>query len=150
VATIETSIRIDRPVDDVYPFVVDVENCPRWRTSCLGAKRLTQGPLGAGTRETYRMKALGRAFEVTVEVTGFERNLRYSWKAVSGSPFPMQGSFSFEAVDGDTRVTETADVTTDGLLRLMRPLVVRMWRRQVTADFTNLKRALEANTAGTS
>lgn len=145
-ARIETSIIIERPIGEVYEYVVDVENCPEWRTGCVGAKKLTQGPLGVGTQEMYKAKSMGRIFETQMEVTTYEPNMKYSWKATSGGPFPMHGWFTFEAVGKETRVAEVTEIKLAGFLRLFQPFILRMFQRQVQTDFSNLKRILETGT----
>ncbi len=71
---------------------------------------------------------------------------KYSWMTTSGSPFPMQGSFTFAAVDGHTEVAEVTEISLSGLLRLAEPLIVRMFRREVQTDFRRLRDILEAGT----
>lgn len=143
-ATIEARLSVDRPLDEVFRFVVDGDKVPQWRKSCIEIKRLSAGPLDAGAEEVYRMKTMGQTFEVRMEVTGYEPNREYSWKATSGSPFPMQGSFTFKGGDSHAEVTEITEIELGGPLRLVQPIIVRIFRREVRNDFTKLKDILEA------
>lgn len=136
---------IKRPIDEVYKYVVDVENCPAWRTGCVEGKRFSQGPIGVGTTELYQTKAMGRTFGIRMEVTEYELNRRYSWKATSGSPFPMRGEFTFEAIEGGTRLAESVEITLAGFWKLVQPIVVEMFRREAKNDFSNLRKLLETN-----
>ncbi|MEE9491632.1 MAG: SRPBCC family protein [Dehalococcoidia bacterium] len=142
--SIEQSVVINRPIEEVYAYVVDVENCPQWRSSCLEAKRFTEGPIRAGTTERYTMRVFGRRQETTMEVTEYEPHRKYAWRATSGGLFPLRGWFTFQTVDGGTKVTETIEAEPSGFLKLAKPFIVRMFRREGESDFSNLKEILEA------
>ena len=143
-AKIEARVTVDRPITEVFDYVVDGDKVPEWRKSCVEIKRLSPGPLGPGTTEIYKLKTMGQTFEVMMEVTEYEPDRKYSWKATSGSPFPMQGSFTFAAVEGRTEVAEVTEIRLGGLLRLVEPLIGWMFRREVRTDFRRLKNILEA------
>ena len=136
-------VTVNRPIAEVFQYVVDGDKVPQWRKSCVEITRSSPDPLGPGSKELYKMKTMGRRFAVTMDVTEFEPNRKYSWKATSGSPFPMQGSFTFAAVDGRTEVAELTEISLSGLLRLAEPLIVWMFRREVRTDFLRLQHILE-------
>ena len=142
-AKIAARVTVDRPITDVFEYVVDGDKVPQWRKSCVEIRRLSPDPLGPGTTETYKMKTMGQTFNVMMEVTEYEPSRRYSWKATSGSPFPLQGSFMFDAVEGRTEVSEVTEIRLGGLLRLVEPFIVWMFRREVRTDFLRLKNILE-------
>jgi len=41
---------VERPVDEVFAFVADIENEPRWHTDILETERLTEGDVKEGTK----------------------------------------------------------------------------------------------------
>ena len=47
-------------------------------------------------------------------------------------------------MEGGTRVTEAVEAEIGGFFKLAEPLVVRMAKRQVAADYGNLKDLLES------
>ncbi len=143
-AQIEARTTINRPIDEVFRYVVDGDTVPQWRKSCVEIKRLSPDPIGPGAKEIYKLKTMGQTFEVTMEVTAYEPSQTYSWKALSGSPFPMQGSFNFRTVEGRTEVAELTEIRLSRLVGLLQPLVVWMFRREVRTDFSRLKNILEA------
>jgi Polyketide cyclase / dehydrase and lipid transport len=76
VIRIEGEIVIERPVDEVFDFVADARNEPRYNPRMLRAEKLTPGPVGLGTRFRDEFKSVGRPAEVTIEVVGYERPRR--------------------------------------------------------------------------
>jgi uncharacterized membrane protein len=45
----ENTIRIDRPVDEVFAFLSDFENIPKWNYYVLEVRQLSDNPIIAGT-----------------------------------------------------------------------------------------------------
>jgi hypothetical protein len=56
---VQGKIVIDRPPDEVFDFVADEENEPRYNSQMRLAKKITEGPIGVGT--SYRAEMTGRA-----------------------------------------------------------------------------------------
>ena len=48
-ARIEGEIVIDRPVEEVFDFVADERNEPRYNPQMLRAEQISSGPIGLGT-----------------------------------------------------------------------------------------------------
>jgi uncharacterized membrane protein len=139
---IEQSIVISRPVEEVFAFHTDLSNATQWEVGVLEVKQLTEGPPGVGTTWKGVRQALGRRIEQIVEATEWEPNNKASYKSAS-KPFPMQTSFSFESVDGATKLTSTSNIQLSGFFKLLKPIINRMVNRQVEASFQDLKEFLE-------
>jgi uncharacterized membrane protein len=45
----ENTIYIDRPVDEVFAFLSDFENIPKWNYYVLEVRQLSESPIGVGT-----------------------------------------------------------------------------------------------------
>ncbi len=102
---INKSIVIDRPVEEVFAYVVDLNRAAEWTVGVIEARQTSDGPLGVGATYIYISKLAGQKVETAGEVTEFEPNRKYAWKATSG-PFPIRGGFLFDAVEDGTRVTQ--------------------------------------------
>ena len=143
-ATLELSIVINRPVEEVFAFVGNPENIPKWSSLSREVKITSAGPIGVGT--TYRsvVAFLGRRIEGETEITEYEPNRSFAEKSKSG-PFPIENRTTFERVDGGTRVNFTAVAEPGGFFKLAEPLLVGMIKRQFQADFANVKDLLESH-----
>jgi uncharacterized protein YndB with AHSA1/START domain len=146
VARIETSIQIDRAPEDVYAYATDVDNMTQWLGAVVEAERLTEGPLGVGTRIRAVGKMLGRRMDSLAEVTALEPDARFAFKVASG-PLTSHNSYAFESVAGGTKVTDTVEIELGGILGLADPLMGRMMRRRFDANLAVLKARLEAQAA---
>lgn len=141
-ASFEHTITISRPVEEVFAFVTDYEKDAQWRSGVEEAVMTSDGPIGVGS--TYRgvERFLGRKIESTSEITEFEVDKRFSFKATSG-PIPFKASMSFETHGGGTQLSMVAEAELGGFFRIAEPIVVRVARRQIETEMANLKDLLE-------
>lgn len=140
--TVDTSV--ERPIDEVFAFVADMENEPRWHTDIVEAERLTHGEVGEGT--TYRVQFRSQPMsppEGTVEIVEFEPNHRIVSRSDMGDMKP-ELTHVFEEADGGTKVTRRIQIETSGFMTLVSPVMKVMVRRRNVQFLDNLKRLLEA------
>ena len=148
-ARIEGEIMINRPVEEVFDFVADERNEPRYNPGMVRAEMLSPGPVGLGSRFRAEMRTRLRPVVMTTENTGYERPRRLA-STTHLSTMEVRGGLTFDPVPGGTRMRWSWDVAPRGLLKLMSPLVVRVGTRQERAIWTGLKRLLEAREARAS
>jgi uncharacterized protein YndB with AHSA1/START domain len=139
---IEGEIFIDRPVEEVFDFVADERNEPRYNTQVRRAEKISEGPIGAGTQYRAEVVSGGRAVPMVIEVTAYERPRRLA-STTRMSSMDIRYTLTFEPVSEGTRMRWVGDVAPKGFLRLLAPLVAWMGRRQELRIWTGLKRLLE-------
>ena len=142
-ARIEINLVINRPIEEVFAFVSNSENLPRWRSTSLEVTKTSEGPLGVGGTFRGRFTFLGRQFEGNIVVTAHEPNRVYVSKMAEG-PFPLETGYTFEPVESGTQVAFVVEGAPGGFFKLAEPLVVSMAKRAYTTDLQNLKEMLEA------
>ena len=142
-ARVEGEIVINRPVEEVFDFVADERNEPRYNPRMRDAEQISEGPIGRGTRFRTELETMGRTVPMIVEFTDYERPRRLASVARS-SMMETEGALTFESVPGGTRMRWSWEVRPRGALRLMAPLVGVIGRRQEQRIWGNLKRLLEA------
>lgn len=142
-AKMELSAVINRPVEEVFSFVTDLDKMTQWSAELVEVKKTSEGPVGLGTTFTTAVKFLGRRTEVDNEVSAYEPNKRYNIKVTSG-PITGGGGYTFESVDGGTKATFAFDAEIGGFLKMAEPLAARMMRRQYETNLATMKDLLEA------
>ena len=140
---LEASVEIDRPTEEVFAYMTDIENLTQWMSELVEAKQTSEGPVGVGTTISAVATPLGRRAESIQEVTEYEPNRKFTFKSTSG-PVESKDEYTFESVAGGTKVTRVAEAKMGGFFRLAEPVAVRMMRRQFETNFANLKDLLEA------
>lgn len=139
--TAQSSIDIGRSVEDVFAFVTNPRNEPRWHTDVQEATVTSEGPIGVGTTSRWVLRFLGRK-EGIMEVTAYDPPNKAELTARSG-PMKPTITYLFEPVDGGTRFTRRVDVEPGGPFRLMAPMMRRQIPRRNGQFLVNLKRVLE-------
>ncbi len=140
---VEGEIVIDRPAEDVFDFVADERNEPRYNPKMRRAELISEEPIGVGTRFRAETVSMGRAVVMVIEFTGFERPRRIE-ETVHMSSMDLQGGLTFEPVPEGTRMQWAWDLKPRGMLKVMSPLVARMGRRGEQTIWGSLKHLLEA------
>jgi uncharacterized protein YndB with AHSA1/START domain len=142
--TIQHTVTIDRPVQDVWDYVMDIRNDPVWTTNVVGVGRGAGEPVEVGFdfEETY--KFLGRRMPITFIVTEHDPHRRSAVEVAEG-PVAGRGSYDFEPVDGGTRFTATLVTDAHGFFKLAEPVFARMARREFATSVEALKDILETD-----
>jgi uncharacterized membrane protein len=137
-------IEIDRPVDDVYSFLVDASNDTRWRKEVVRSE-LVSGEAGqAGARYRQVMKPGRKESVGTHEIVAVNPPSLIEWRTPPGEgPLDFSGWYRVEPYNAGCRVTIHAEVTPHGLFRLAKPFMSRFLRK-VSAQYAgDLKATLE-------
>lgn len=143
---IEGDIVIKRPIDEVFDFVADERNEPKYNPQMTLAEMVTQGPIGVGTRFHVMTTGVGRAADMTIEYTEFDRPRRLG-SATHISSMDINGTLVFEAQGQSTKMKWLWNIEPRGFLKLLGPIVRRMGERQELAIWTGLKKVMEAEAA---
>lgn len=136
------SIDIDRPVDEVFDFVADQRNEPSYNPRMTSSEKLTDGPIGAGTRFRAVMQMRGRSLPMEIEFTDLDRPHRLASRT-TGAGSQVVGQLTFQPVGRGTRMTWDWDVRFGGPMRWLSPIVAWIGRRQEREIWTGLKHLLE-------
>jgi uncharacterized protein YndB with AHSA1/START domain len=138
---IEGEIVINRPVAEVFDFVADERNEPRYNPRMRHAEKTTAGPIGVGTRFRAEFTSPRRAV-ATTEITSYEPPSRLA-SSTHLSGMDIRGTLNFEIVPEGTRMRWSWQLHPHGLLKLLGPLVASIGSRQEKAIWASLKRFLE-------
>ena len=134
---------IDRPADQVFAFLVDVDKVADWNTQVTEVRKTSEGPLGVGTTLLFVGKFLGRRFESVSQWTEYIPNERFSTKMISG-PFHLEIENTLSSVDGGTRLATIYRGESRGFFKLAEPVIVRLTKKQFETATENLRALLEA------
>jgi uncharacterized membrane protein len=142
-ARAENTIPIQRPVGEVFQFILDGDNNKLWRSSGTDIKRTTSKPDRVGTKfEQGARGPCGRRIAADYEITECETNRVISFKVTKGPARPL-GTYTFESDGAGTRVSFRLHYEPKGFARLMDPMINRTMQAEVGA-LANLKTYLES------
>jgi uncharacterized protein YndB with AHSA1/START domain len=141
VATFENTVMIRRPIEEVFGFLSDFENIPRWNHAIVETRKVSQGPVGVGTIYQQVRSVTSRS-EERFEVTAHNPPRHLELRGQLG-PFPSRLSYALDAVPEGTRVTNSVELELRGPGRLLGRVAVPRVRDAVAVNLGKLKELLE-------
>jgi uncharacterized protein YndB with AHSA1/START domain len=146
----KNSIVINKPIDEVFAYVSDVANMPRW-VSGVRKARLVSKKLKAGAKFTTEYVDGWRSARIDFSIVEFDPPRRFVTKSERGPfSFPFRGTFEFRAVDDGTEVTTDIETGGESLGNrladlLFGPWVHRGFQRRLQAELQALRAGVTAN-----
>lgn len=141
---VESTIHINRSPQDTFAFISDYERDPSWRSEVVEMIYQSPGPNGVGRLALEKSRVFGRRLETLTEVTEYEPDTKVVSRSIS-SPTPVI-SYRFVAPDGaGTRFTYRleVDISKEWFFRLLRPVLMPLYRRTIESYLKRLKQILE-------
>lgn len=135
----KASVIINRPIGEVYDYVVDVANMPRW-VSGVRAARQVDAVMANGARYVLEYMGGWRANELEVVVSEFDRPTTFATQ-ISRGPFAFEGTMRFSEVEGGTEVTNAIEAGPDSIASRIAGLLFGWFLRGSTSR--RLQRELE-------
>jgi carbon monoxide dehydrogenase subunit G len=136
---------IDRPIEQVFAFLADGTNDPKFSPRVQEIEKRTDGPVGAGTVFTSTVKDAGMKTQREFELTEFEEPTRIRWTERSQNSITVpSGGYDLEREGDGTRLTISNEFEGHGFGKLILPLALRAARRDAEAIAGRIKAAVEA------
>jgi uncharacterized protein YndB with AHSA1/START domain len=142
VTRFETSVRIGRPIEEVFAFVSEPLNFPQWNSAVRAVRKTRGRDREVGSTYTMERELPSGGVQNDLEVVANERPTEFGIRTTSG-PTPFSYHYAFSAANGETVVRLGAVVELDGPAALLGPLAGRAVKRGVDSNFAELKRILE-------
>ncbi|AJD92494.1 hypothetical protein JMA_31770 [Jeotgalibacillus malaysiensis] len=141
---------IERPIETVFNETIQMEKSPEIMDQVISVKKLTEGPIGEGTRYEEVRDLGGRKVQSELVVTEFEENQSY---AVTSEQNGVKIKFRYtfrEEGQNSTFVTFDGTITTEGFARsLFKGMIVRMISKEELFHLQKLKKYIESRTEDT-
>jgi len=139
----EKNVFINRPQQEVFDFVTNLANDTQWQSGVELSEWTSDGPPAVGSTHKVVRNMLGRNMEATIVVTSWDPPNQWGNKS-DGGPVPFEGMQKFEAQDGGTLMTFSAQAELGGFFKLAEGLVGKQIEKQIETDSAKLKKLLEA------
>lgn len=142
--TLERSIIIEAPIEEVFQYAADWRTWPDWYSGFTDVSPTTGTERGNGAIYVYKMWVLGLPFKAQTEVHDFVENRGWSGRRVKGVPHST--SYVFEDLAAHTKFTTAIYYSLP--IPIIGPLLCslffnRAWRRILEKSLNNLKAHFE-------
>lgn len=136
-----SSITIQRAPEDVFAFVADGLNGPKWRPGILDIAHASGEGVGAVYRQGVKGPG-GRRIDADYEITAYEPPTHLAFKAIAG-PVRPTGEYRLTGSDGGTTIAFSLDAQLSGWKKLVMGGPVQKTMDAEVASLGRLKAALE-------
>jgi hypothetical protein len=143
VTRIAGEVTIAAPVEEVFDLVADERNEPRYNPRIEHVRKLGAGPVGVGARFVAEPRSIGKRGEMSMTIQEYERPHRLH-NVVTSSYMRVDGTLTFDEVEGGTRLAWDWDMHLVGPLRVLSPVLAAVgpsWERR---NWVGLKDYLES------
>ena len=140
-------IKIQTSVTEVFNFVANAENVPKWNYFVTEVRQVSNGPIGVGT--TYHQTR--KTDEQDYQVTHYEPDHRVAWKSLQKSGLQFERTMQLESDNDSTKLIDTLNLTlSNPLLNILASLfgflTIRSTQAAVMENLGKLKELLETGT----
>jgi uncharacterized protein YndB with AHSA1/START domain len=141
----EATTVIDRPIDDVFDFLADGTNDPKFSPRVLEIAKTTDGPPGIGTVYASTVKDAGVKTKREFEITEFVRPARIRWKEISkNAVMAPEGGYDLVPEGEGTKLTIYNVLEGHGFGKLIAGFALRGARKGADDFGRSIKQAIEA------
>jgi uncharacterized membrane protein len=141
--TLELSTLIDRPVPNVFAFLSNPLNLPKWQANVKEVRALSPGPTAPGSAFDVRSEMLGRKIEGRMEIAELENGETLAFKMTAG-PVQLQIHITFKTVGTGTKLAFNAQAEPGGLFKMAEGVLAGQVKSQMEANLARLKTVLES------
>ena len=136
-------VTIAAPVEEVFDMVADERNEPTYNPRIVRAEKVSEGPVGAGTRFVAEPKSMGAKGQMTLTILEYDRPHRLH-NDVRSSYMQVDGTLTFEEVEDGTRLRWDWEMGLVGPMQLLSPVLALIgpaWERR---NWVGLKEYMES------
>jgi carbon monoxide dehydrogenase subunit G len=136
---------IDRPIDEVFAFLADGTNDPKFSPRVQEIRKTTDGPTAVGTVFESKVKDAGMTTSRKFELTTFEVPTKIRWAERSENMITVpDGGYDLEKVtDTQTKVTIHNTFEAHGFGKLIVGFAARAAVKDAPAFAERIKSAVE-------
>ena len=136
------SVTVGAPIDKTFDCWAALERSSEHQKPTIDRTKLTDGPIGVGTRYSAVDQWPGRKVSFEMEITSYERPVQISvrWDQ------PMNGSWTarFSESGGQTAMEFETSIEPGGIMGLLAPLMKPWANRQLRDGLASFARWVES------
>jgi carbon monoxide dehydrogenase subunit G len=141
--TIDLSTLVDRPVPEIFDFLSNPLNLPKWQKMIAAIEQLTPGAPAVGTKYKVSAEVMGRKIDGQMEITAFEPPARVGFVNQSG-PMRVNITVTLKPVGSGAKIALHAEGNPGGIFALAEGILAGKLKSEMEANLARLKSVLES------
>jgi len=141
--TLDLSTLVDRPVQDIFDFLSNPLNLPRWQKMIASIEQITPGSPAVGAKYRVSAAVLGRKIDGEMQITTFEPPHRVGFVNQSG-PLRVNITVTLKPVGSGAKISLRAEGNPAGVFALAEGILAGKLKSEMEANLARLKAVLEA------
>jgi hypothetical protein len=139
----QDQVIVDVPIQEAFQYASTLENAPLFMKNVKKIEKLTEGPVGVGTRYRETREIRGREASAVIEFIEYVPNAKYSVKS------EMKGMetiyhYSFTSSGSQTNIHFECEIIAHKFsMKLIKPIFVKIMKKEDDDHLHQLKEALE-------
>jgi carbon monoxide dehydrogenase subunit G len=139
----ELGALVDRPPQEVFAFLSNPLNLPKWQAMVGSIEQVTPGATAVGSKYNVHAEMLGRHLDGVMEITAFEPPAKFGFTNQAG-PMQVTVTVTLKPAGTGTKITLNAQGNPGGLFKLAEGPLGHQIQSQMEANLARLKSLLEA------
>jgi carbon monoxide dehydrogenase subunit G len=139
----EIGTLVDKPIEEVFTFLSNPLNTPKWQAMIKKVEQIIPGVVGPGSQFNVQAEMMGRIMMGVMEVKAFEPPNKFAFTNKSG-PVEVNITFTLKPVGSGTKVNIAVEGNPGGLFKLAEGPMTHQLKAQMEANIAKLKSVLEA------
>lgn len=140
--TIDLSTLVDCPLPQVFAFVSNPLNMPKWQHTIASVESLAPGEVALGAKYRVLAEMMGRKIDGQMEVTTFDPPARFGFTNRAG-PMQVTVTVSLKPVGTGAKIALHAEGNPGGVFKIAEGVLAGQVRSQMEANLARLKSVLE-------
>jgi len=140
---LEISTLVDRPVEEVFKFMSDPLNLPKWQVMVERIEQAMPGVAGLGAKFNVHAQVMGRAMVGLMEITALEPPNKFGFKNKAG-PVEVNVTVRLKPVGTGSKVTLHVQGNPEGVFKLAEGPLGQQIKGQMEKNLVKLKSVLES------
>ncbi|MBY0123391.1 SRPBCC family protein [Bacillus sp. S/N-304-OC-R1] len=142
-ADFRSSVIIHKPLSEVFHYMASMENVSEMMPNVVKMEKLTEGPIGKGTKLKETRSVRGKTVNADIEFVEYKQDQTFITRSNSNGLI-TEYVYNFHEIEEGTQVEFDAFVKTSGLvMKLTKRFIVDMIKKEDGFQLEYLKEMLE-------
>jgi carbon monoxide dehydrogenase subunit G len=141
--TLDLSTLVDRPMPEIFTFLSNPLNLPKWQSMIASIEQVTPGAMGVGSKYKVAAEMMGRKIDGLMEITTFSPPDKFGFTNQAG-PMQVTVTVTLKPVGTGAKIALHADGNPGGVFKIAEGMLAGQVKSQMEANLARLKSVLEA------